>query len=64
VLVAGALVAEERPVVEEPRAALDQDVPVVVTDLVAEVPEQRPVGLVQVHATALALDVVGSATST
>ena len=48
--VAGALVPEQFAAPRQPLGAIDQPRPVVVADLVAEMTEDRPVGLAEVHA--------------
>ena len=57
--VVGPLVAEELAEAVEPRRRVDQQVPVVVADLVAEMADQRAVGLAHLGADALAHGVLG-----
>ena len=57
--VVGAVVAEQRAKVVDPRRGQHQQVPVVVADLVAEVAQQRAVGLAHLGADALAHRVFG-----
>ena len=57
--VVGALVAEDAPELLERRRARDQPIPVVVAALVAHVPEQRPIRLVERRPPLLALGIVG-----
>ena len=54
-----ALVAEHLPEFVDGGRIRDQPVPVIMRDLVPEMPEQRAVGLAHLRALALALDVVG-----
>src|SRR3974390_2354879 len=53
------LVSEQRAEFTDVGRVLDQVIPVIVRDLVAEMPEQRAVGLGHIVALPLALDVVG-----
>ena len=54
-----ALVAEQRAERLQPKTVPNQSLPIVVTDLMAKVPEERAVRLRHVLARALALGVVG-----
>src|ERR1700728_160270 len=58
-LIAGALVAEERSERLEPRAVEDQPVPEIVPALVAEMPQKGAVGLLLQRALRFAVHVIG-----
>jgi len=57
--VIGRIVAEDSTACVELAARADQHIPEIMSDLVAEMPEQRPIGLAHLQPAPLALDAVG-----